>query len=115
MKVFQGDKRSTVAFVGYTDPSTPGWRLRHAKVGDRIQLNENKPPVEVKAQIESFDFSAHATREDICDYIVETAPAKVLLVHGDEPAMNWIGAQVAERLPAAQVFKPESGEEIELW
>ncbi len=35
---------NAVAFVGYTDPKTPGWRLRHAKPGDLVSLDEKKPP-----------------------------------------------------------------------
>ena len=112
---FIGGEQNAVAFVGYTDPSTPGWRLRHARAGEFVSLDDKKPPVHLKCHVENFDFSAHATREDICDYIIKTSPEKVLLVHGDEPAQQWFAAQLSERLPSAEVIRPEPGKDVELW
>ena len=112
---FLGNPRNAVAFVGYTDQATPGWRLRHAKEGDLVQLDEKKPPIELRCRVESFDFSAHATREGILDYVCKVSPSKVLLVHGDEPAQAWFAKSLAEKLPAAEVVSPEPGVDITLW
>ncbi len=112
---FVTQPNNTVAFVGYTDPKTPGWRMRNAKAGDVICLDEKKPPVEVRCQIESFDFSAHAARETIVDYVRAVQPAKVLLVHGDAPAMDWFAGKFSEALPNSEIILPEPGEEITLW
>lgn len=106
---------NAVAFVGYTDPKTPGWRLRHAKPGDFVDLDERKPPVEVRARIESFDFSAHAAREPIVEYVCAVQPKKILLVHGDAPAMDWFAAKLSAELPQSEIILPEPGEEITLW
>jgi Cft2 family RNA processing exonuclease len=106
---------NAVAFVGYTDPKTPGWRLRHASSGALVHLDEKKPPVEVRARIESFDFSAHAARETIVDYVRAVRPSKVLLVHGDAPAMDWFAARFSADLPGSEIILPEPGEEIKLW
>ncbi|HEY2574176.1 MAG TPA: MBL fold metallo-hydrolase, partial [Verrucomicrobiaceae bacterium] len=109
------NRGNAVAFVGYTDPSTPGWRLRHAKLGDMVSLDERRPPVEVRARIESFDFSAHAARETIVDYVKSVQPSKALLVHGDAPAMDWFAARLSQELPAMEIILPEPGEEVTLW
>lgn len=106
---------NAVAFVGYTDPKTPGWRLRHAGAGALVHLDERRPPVEVRARIESFDFSAHAARETIVDYVRAVQPSKVLLVHGDAPAMDWFAGQLSAELPESEIILPEPGEEIRLW
>ena len=42
---FLDNPRNAVAFVGYTDPTTPGWRLRNAKPGDMIELDSKMPIV----------------------------------------------------------------------
>ena len=34
-----GDKRQAIFFVGYTDPDTPGGRLRVAKHGQTVQFS----------------------------------------------------------------------------
>jgi Cft2 family RNA processing exonuclease len=106
---------NAVAFVGYTDHKTPGWRLRQAKPGDLVHLDEKKPPVEVRSRIESFDFSAHASRESIVDYVRAVQPSKVLLVHGDAPAMDWFARRFSADLPGSEVILPEPGHEITLW
>ncbi len=42
------------------------------------------------------------------------APKKVVLVHGDPPAVAWMHAQVSAALPEAEVIVPQPGVEIEL-
>lgn len=106
---------NAVAFVGYTDPKTPGWRLRHAKPGDLVSLDERRPPVEVRSRIESFDFSAHAARETLADFARDLQPSKVLLVHGDAPAMDWFARRLSADLPGSEIILPEPGEEVTLW
>jgi len=112
---FLGFSRNSIAFVGYTDPSTPGWRVRHGKPGEMIQLHKDEPQVPLHCQVESFDFSAHATRETLCDYIQKVQPGKVLLVHGDEPAMNWFKQTLPPMAPNSEILTPEPGQEITLW
>jgi Cft2 family RNA processing exonuclease len=65
--------------------------------------------------VESFDFSAHSTRESICDYAEKVRPKKVLLVHGDEPAQLWFENRFRETLPECEVIRPEMHVPIELW
>ena len=112
---FIDNPRNTVAFVGYTDPSTPGHRIRNAKPGEKIVLDEKLPPVELKCRVESFDFSAHSTRESIADYVQKVSPKKVLLVHGDAPAMEWFRQTLSATLPNSEVISPEPKQEIPLW
>jgi Cft2 family RNA processing exonuclease len=106
---------NTVAFVGYTDRETPGFRVRNGKPGEMIQLDAKLPPVELRARVESFDFSAHATREQITAYVKKVNAPKVLLVHGDAPAQEWFKRTLKEELPQCEVLTPEPGETIALW
>lgn len=114
-RTFLDNPKNTVAFVGYTDPSTPGYRVRHAKKGDRVSLDERLPDVTVNARIESLDFSAHATREQLLAYVQKVNPKKVLLVHGDEPAQLWFQREIAAILPGTEVIRPVPDQWIELW
>ncbi len=107
--------RNAIAFVGYTDPTTPGWRVRNGKPGEMIQLHPDEPAVPLNCQVESFDFSAHATREGLCDYMKKVQPARVLLVHGDDPAMNWFQQALPPLLPQSEILAPQPGQEIRLW
>jgi predicted metal-dependent RNase len=112
---FLDNPKNSVAFVGYTDPATPGYRLRNAKVGDKIKLDEGKPEVEVRCRVESFDFSAHSAREDIVEYVKRVNPGKILMVHGDPSAQDWFRGALSAALPQSEVLSPEPGETLTLW
>lgn len=112
---FLDNPRNAVAFVGYTDPETPGYHLRQAKPGDKVKLGSKVPEVELKCRVESFDFSAHATREQIVDYVRKVNAAKVLLVHGDGPAQAWFSKTLGIETPHSEVILPEPGIQIPLF
>lgn len=112
---FLDNPRNSVAFVGYTDKETPGFRVRNAKPGEMVQLDSKLPPVELRCRVESFDFSAHATREDIVAYAKKVNAPKVLLVHGDAPAQEWFQRALQQELPGTEVVSPEPGVRLDLW
>lgn len=113
---FIDNPRNAVAFVGYTDPESPGYRLRTTKKGDKIKLAADLPEVELQARIESFDLSAHGTREQIAEYVEKVRPKKLLMVHGEEPSQAWFSARFAETLGKdTQIIRPNVHEPIDLW
>jgi Cft2 family RNA processing exonuclease len=112
---FLDNPRNAIAFVGYTDPDSPGYKVRHAKSGEKIKLAENLPPVETHARIESFDLSAHATREQIAEYVEKVKPKKLLLVHGEVESQAWFTARFAETLSGTEIILPDTHKPIDLW
>ena len=60
------------------------------------------------------DFSGHAPRELLMDYIIKTTPKVVVLVHGDRPSLDWFREAIATALPSCQVIVPEPDKEYEL-
>ena len=108
------DRRHAIFFVGYADPESPAGKLRAAAPGDLVSLDGESPPVARRAQVETFDFSAHSQREDIRAYIQRLAPRKVVLVHGDPPAIAWFQATLAHDLPSTEVIVPPPGVPIDL-
>jgi len=103
-----------IFFVGYADPESPAGLLRTAKPGDLVSLDPDEPPQRVACHIEQFQFSAHASRESIVAYATKLAPKKIVLVHGDVPAVEWTRAQLAAALPESEVIVPTPGVEMEL-
>jgi Cft2 family RNA processing exonuclease len=112
-RILENPKHS-IFFVGYADPDSPAGILKAARQGDRIILDPDGDPQELRCQIEQFQFSAHASRESIVSYVKRLAPKKIVLVHGDPRAVEWIHAQIAAELPASEVIVPTPGAEIEL-
>lgn len=112
---FLDNPRNTIAFVGYTDPETPGYRVRMAKEGDMIKLADDLPAAPLKCRVETFDFSAHGTRESLAEYAEQTQPKKIILVHGEEPAQDWFAARFRETLPSTEIILPGLHSPVDLW
>jgi Cft2 family RNA processing exonuclease len=110
---FLSDSRQSVFFVGYADPDSPGGRLKAAQPGDLIQLDGELPGQKLSCQVREFDFSAHAPRELLFDYIRRVSPRVVILVHGDPPAVAWFKAKISQELPGTLAVIPEAGKQYE--
>jgi Cft2 family RNA processing exonuclease len=88
--------------------------LRFAKTGDSISLDPAEPPQTLRCHTEQFQFSAHASRESLIAYAAKVGPKKILLVHGDPPAVEWMRARLAGELPNCDVIVPTPGLKFEL-
>jgi Cft2 family RNA processing exonuclease len=104
----------SVFFVGYADPQSPAGLLRDAAPREEVTLDPDEPEQRVRCNIEQFQFSAHATREALVDYATRLSPRKIVLVHGDSPAVEWMRATLTAGLPGAEVIVPPPGVEVEL-
>jgi Cft2 family RNA processing exonuclease len=111
---FLGSPQNAIFFVGYADPESPGGRLREAGTGGKISLGADHPAETVRCQVESFNFSAHATRESIRAYVRRVKPRKLIFVHGDPAASEWLANAAREDLPGTEVLSPAPGVRTEL-
>ena len=103
-----------IFFVGYANPESPAGRLRDAGTGGEVALDPDKPAQRVRCNIEQFQFSAHATREGLIEYARKISPRKIVLVHGDPPAVEWMRATLTAELADSEVIVPEPGVELKL-
>jgi Cft2 family RNA processing exonuclease len=106
--------RHSIFFVGYASPQSPAGLLREAGTGGQVALDPDKPPQRVRCNIEQFQFSAHAMREALIEYASKISPRKIVLVHGDPSAVEWMRATLFAGLPDSEVIVPEPGVELEL-
>lgn len=104
----------SIFFVGYADPLSPAGILRSAKPEQEIVLDSDEPPQRVRCNLKQFQFSAHASREALIAYAKKLAPKKVILVHGDPPAVDWVRAKLLSELQGVEVLVPTPGTEVEL-
>jgi len=109
-----GNPRSSIFFVGYADPQSPAGILRDAQPGAEVTLDPDEPAQRVRCDIGQFQFSAHASREALIAYAKKLSPKKIVLVHGDPPAVEWMRAQLSIDLPGTEVIVPPPGAELEL-
>ena len=108
------NRQHSIFFVGYANPESPAGLLRDAGPGSEVALDPGKPVQQIQCNIQQFQFSAHATRETLIECAKRISPRKIVLVHGDPPAVEWMRAQLATDLPDADVIVPVPGVEIEL-
>ncbi|MFZ0710836.1 MAG: MBL fold metallo-hydrolase [Terrimicrobiaceae bacterium] len=104
-----GDENQSLFFVGYCDPESPAGRIRAARPGDEVILDPKQPPVKLRCHIEEFNFSAHANRESLLTYAIALRPKKIILLHGDRPAVEWFQLKIYRELGETEVIIPEPG------
>jgi putative mRNA 3-end processing factor len=78
--LFNANSDSKVIFTGYCVEGTNGWLLQNKGF-----IMKDGQELTIDLPVEYLDFSAHAGRKDILDFIKHANPEKVLLVHGDKP------------------------------
>lgn len=112
-KRFLKKKDSAIFTVGYMDTESFGYVIANSERGDKIQLNEYDEPTEVKCEIKNFKFSAHARREDLLKIVDKLKPDNVILTHGDEDALNWMGSSILKQHKETKLHIAQVGKKIE--
>jgi Cft2 family RNA processing exonuclease len=107
-------KDSAIFKVGYMDTETPGYIIANSERGDKIQLTEYDEQTEVNCVIKNFKFSAHGRREDLLKIVDKLKPDNVILTHGDEDALDWMGSSVLKKYKNTKVHIAIAGKEIEI-
>jgi Cft2 family RNA processing exonuclease len=109
-----GDETQAIFFVGYTDPDTPGGRLKASKPGETFLLSPSGGEVTRRCELEDFDLTAHANRNDLLDFLGQVEPRAVVLGHGEEDSKNWFEEQIRARYPRMKVLQPKPGETMQI-
>ena len=104
--------RSAIFTVGYMEESTPGFKLANAIKGDKIKLSKYSEPEIVNCDIKCFRFPSHALREELIEVVKTLNPRKVILVHGDPSAIDWVGANLIKKYKHIMVYSAEAGKEL---
>jgi Cft2 family RNA processing exonuclease len=102
-----GDEKQSIFFVGYADPDSPAGRLKAAKAGETFVFSPSAGRVTKSCDVQDFDLTAHANRNDLLDFVGQVSPRAVLLGHGDATARNWFEENIRERWPKIKIFQPQ--------
>jgi Cft2 family RNA processing exonuclease len=109
-----GDETQAIFFVGYTDPDTPGGRLKGSRPGETFLFSASGGEVTRRCEVEDFDLTAHANRNELLDFVGQVEPRAVLLGHGENDSRQWFEEQIRARHPRIQVFQPKPGETLQV-
>jgi Cft2 family RNA processing exonuclease len=103
-----------IFFVGYADPSTPAGRLRAARHGETFLFSPGGGEATRNCEIQEFDLTAHANREELLDFVGRVEPRTVLLGHGDEDSREWFEDQIRTHHPQIKIIQPQPGGTVEV-
>ena len=102
-----GDEKQSIFFVGYADPDSPAGRLKAAKPGETFVFSPSAGQVTKRCDMQDFDLTAHANRQDLLEFVGQVSPRAILLGHGDDAARHWFQTQIHERWPKIKVYQPQ--------
>ncbi len=108
-----GDERHGIFFVGYADPDAPGGRFKLSRSGESFFFSDAAGQVTRRCQMEDFDLTAHANRDELVGLVETVDPKLVILGHGDGPARAWMATEIRRRYPRVKVVEPGPGESVE--
>jgi Cft2 family RNA processing exonuclease len=109
-----GDPKQAIFFVGYTDPDTPGGRLKAAQPGQSFQFSSRHGQLTRRCELEQFDLTAHANREELLDFVGQVAPDTVVLGHGEPSSRRWFAESIHARHPRMRIVQPGPGKSVEV-
>lgn len=109
-----GDERQSIFFVGYADADTPGGRLKASKPGETFIFSPSAGEVTRRCEMDDFDLTAHANRDELLDFVGQVSPHTVLLGHGDEASRKWFEQQIRARHPKIKIIQPGPGKMVEV-
>jgi len=108
-----GDEKQAIFFVGYADPDTPGGRLKAAKPGETFMFSGAAGQLTKRCEIQDFDLTAHANRDELLDFVGQVSPRSVILGHGEDESRQWFEEQIHARYPKIKVVQPAPGQSVE--
>jgi len=114
-KRFLRQNNSAIFTVGYMEPESPGHLIANSERGDKIQLSDFDEATEVKCEIKNFKFSAHARREDLLKIVDKLEPDNVILTHGDNEAIDWVGSSILKKNKNIRIQMAEIGKELKIF
>jgi Cft2 family RNA processing exonuclease len=106
-----GDENQSIFFVGYADPSTPAGKLRAAAQGETFMFSQSGGELTRRCDVQEFDLTAHANRDELLDFVGRVSPRTVILGHGDVDSQAWFEEQIRATYPKIKVLRPAPGEE----
>jgi len=112
-----GNEKNGVFLVGFAREDSPAANLLEAREkgkGTEVVLNPARGPQKAECDVDRFRFSGHSHRRDLLKLVEHFDPDKVVLVHGERKAKEWMADNIRYFHPDKEILIPENGEVLEL-
>jgi Cft2 family RNA processing exonuclease len=111
------NKKNGLFLVGYARDDSPARRVLQAAIegeGTEAVIDKARGAQPVNCAVDRFRFSGHSHRRDLIQLVEQLNPGKVILVHGETMAREWMRDNLQFFYPDLPVFSPEMGETLEI-
>ncbi|KAL0483727.1 hypothetical protein AKO1_014007 [Acrasis kona] len=106
------DERNMVILPGYCVEGTVGNKVLTSKTG-KIEIDSGKTVIDMKCDVRSISFSAHADAKGILQLIKDVEPKNVMLVHGEKGKMEFFKKKI-EKDYKIKCYDPPNGCTVEI-
>ncbi len=111
------NERNAVLLVGFAREDSPAQRILEAAKegkGTEAVIDTFRGPQPINCEVDRFRFSGHSHRRDLIQLVEKLQPKKVVLVHGEEEARNWMSDNIAFFYPDIEIVSPQTGRAVRL-
>ena len=111
------NEKNGVFFVGYARDDSPGALLSEARAqgkGTKVTINKATGPQAANCDVDRFRFSGHSHRRDLLSLVDMLQPEKIVLVHGEKSAKEWMVDNIAFFYPEIEVLMPAQNDALDL-
>ncbi|HEX7070178.1 MAG TPA: MBL fold metallo-hydrolase [Rhodothermales bacterium] len=108
---------NAILLVGFAREDSPAERLLRAASNGaeaEVVLDPLIGPQPLRCEVQRFRFSGHSHRRDLIQLVERLKPKKVVLVHGEEKARQWMSDNVSFFYPDIELVLPHTGVPLEL-
>lgn len=115
-----GNPKNAVMLVGFAQADSPAGRLMAAaqvsspEETTEVTLDDRRGPQPLLCEIHRFRLSGHSHRRDLMKLVSRLSPGKVILVHGEARAREWLADNIDFFHPEIDVMLPSRQIEIEV-
>ena len=111
------DERNAVLLVGFAREDSPADRILAAGKegkGTEAVIDTFRGPQPINCEVHRFRFSGHSHRRDLIQLVETLKPKKVVLVHGEAEARDWMQNNIKFFYPDIEVVSPKTGRAVRL-
>lgn len=108
---------NAILLVGFARQDSPADRLLQATTDGtepEVILDAKVGPQRIRCEVQRFRFSGHSHRRDLIQLVEQLQPQKIVLVHGEEKARQWMADNISFFYPDVEIQMPHMGVSLEL-
>ena len=109
------DPNNFMALVNYQVPGTLGRQIEEGVRRVELSFKDGQTiDIDLKLRVKKYEFSGHASPQELVTYIKELNPKKILIVHSEPPSAKHLAELIREETPHIEILNRFDEEAISL-